>query len=62
MKFTELTEAHLEASIENMDKNGILTGFQSADYDVVYKGNRYPPKLVVSGAYQIDFMFITERS
>jgi|GEM_PF-1293336 len=53
MKFTELTEAHLEASIENMDKNGILTGFQSADYDVVYKGNRYPPKLVVSGAYQI---------
>lgn len=53
MKFTELTEAHLEASIENMDKNGIRPGFQSADYDVVYKGNRYPPKLVVSGAYQI---------
>lgn len=43
-----ITKAHLEKAIEEIDKKGITKGRHSSTYDVVYKGKSYPPKLVIS--------------
>ncbi|SEN94996.1 5-methylcytosine-specific restriction endonuclease McrBC, GTP-binding regulatory subunit McrB [Chitinophaga rupis] len=45
-----INKEHLLAAIDKIDKDGIPLNASSKSYDVFYKGNRYPPKLVVSYA------------
>ena len=55
MNFDRVTERHLEQAIEKLDRDGIPSGFSSVDYDLKFRDKRYPPKVVVSTAYQIAF-------
>ena len=55
MNFEGITERHLEQAIEKLDRDGIPSGFSSVDYDLKFRDKRYPPKVVVSTAYQIAF-------
>jgi len=45
-----ITKDHLIEAIEKIDNEGIPPNGRSSTYDVIYKGKRYPPKLVVSYA------------
>jgi 5-methylcytosine-specific restriction protein B len=47
---SNITKEHIQKAIERIDAEGIEKGAQSSTYDVLFKGNRYPPKLVVSWA------------
>ena len=55
MNFDGITEHHLEQAIEKLDQDGLASGFSSVEYDLKFRGNRYPPKMVVSTAYHIAF-------
>ncbi|MDA8771954.1 EVE domain-containing protein [Flavobacteriales bacterium] len=55
MNFDAITEHHLEQAIEKLDQDGLASGFSSVEYDLKFRGNRYPPKMVVSTAYHIAF-------
>jgi hypothetical protein len=41
---------HILSAIDRIQKQGIPTEARSSTYDVVYKGEKYPPKLVLSWA------------
>ena len=43
-----ISKEHLEKAIAEIDKNGIRKGRHSSTYDLLYKGQIYPPKLVIS--------------
>jgi 5-methylcytosine-specific restriction protein B len=43
-----ITKEHLLKAIEKIDTEGIPSGADSRYYDVIYKGKKYPPKLIVS--------------
>jgi len=45
-----ITREHLLNAIEEIKENGIPPGRQSSTYDLIYEGNAYPPKLVISFA------------
>lgn len=45
-----ITKEHLIKAIEKIDNEGIPKDADSQYYDVLYNGNKYPPKLVVSYA------------
>jgi 5-methylcytosine-specific restriction protein B len=45
-----ITKDHLIQAISKIDTEGLPNDGASQYYDVVYKGNKYPPKLVVSYA------------
>ena len=47
---SNITKEHLLKAIERIDNEGIVKGSQSSTYDLLFKGKRYPPKLVVSFA------------
>jgi 5-methylcytosine-specific restriction protein B len=39
---------HLLKAIEDINSNGINKGRHSSTYDLIYEGERYPPKLIIS--------------
>lgn len=39
---------HLLKAIEDVNANGITKGRHSSTYDLIYEGERYPPKLIIS--------------
>ena len=39
---------HIESAIKEIDDDGIRKGRHSSTYDVIYKDNAYPPKLILS--------------
>lgn len=43
-----ITREHLLSAIAEIDQNGFRKEAESTKYDVVFKGKKYPPKLVVS--------------
>ncbi len=45
-----IAKEHLLKAIEKIDKEGIPKDGDSQYYDVIYNGNKYPPKLIVSYA------------
>ena len=45
---SNIQKSHLKKAIEEIRTKGVRKGRHSSTYDVFYKGNRYPPKLVVS--------------
>ena len=47
---SNISKDHLLKAINAIDQEGIPSGGDSRYYDVIYKGQKYPPKLVVSYA------------
>ncbi len=47
---SNITADHLKKAIEKIDDEGIPPGAHSTTYDVILKGKKYPPKLIVSFA------------
>ena len=45
-----ISKEDLIKAIEKIDNEGIPQGAHSSTYDLIYNGNKYPPKLVVSYA------------
>jgi len=45
-----ITKEHLIQAIAKIDNEGVPNDGASQYYDLVYKGNKYPPKLIVSYA------------
>lgn len=45
---TEITRAHILQALKELDKTGVPGSAQSSTYDLIYRGRRYPPKLVLS--------------
>lgn len=45
---TNITKAHLEQAIAEIETQGIRKGRHSSTYDLIYQGKTYPPKLVIS--------------
>jgi 5-methylcytosine-specific restriction protein B len=43
-----ISKEHIEKAIAEIDKEGIRKGRKSSIYDLVYNGENYPPKLVIS--------------
>ena len=43
-----ITKEHLLKAIAKIDNEGIPKDGDSQYYDVVYNGNKYPPKIIVS--------------
>ncbi len=43
-----ISEEHVRAAIEEIDRDGIPPSAQSTTYDLIESGRRFPPKLVVS--------------
>jgi 5-methylcytosine-specific restriction protein B len=43
-----ITKEHILSAITEIDKKGVPKGRHSSTYDLVYNGNSYPPKLVIS--------------
>ena len=41
-------ENHVIQALNEIDEKGIPKGRHSSTYDLVYNGNRYPPKVVIS--------------
>lgn len=46
----EISAEHVKAAIAEIDKDGVPYDRESTKYDLIYKGNSYPPKYVVSVA------------
>ena len=49
-----ITKEHLLAAIKKIDDEGIPKDADSRFHDVIYNGNKYPPKLIVSYANKRD--------
>lgn len=47
-----MAEAHVLSAIQEIDREGVRSGRHSTTYDLLYKGKKYPPKLVISIAYR----------
>lgn len=47
---SNISKEHILKAIEKIDDEGVPVGASSSTYDVVFEGERYPPKLVVSYA------------
>ena len=45
---TNITKAHLEKAIKEIDQEGVRKGRHSSTYDLFYNDQLYPPKLVIS--------------
>ena len=45
-----ITKEHLIQAIAKIENEGVPNDGASQYYDLVYKGNKYPPKLIVSYA------------
>lgn len=45
---TNITKKHILNAIADIDENGVVKGRDSRKYHLVYHGNHYPPKYVVS--------------
>jgi hypothetical protein len=44
----KIEKQHILAAIADIDATGVPAGRNSKSFDLVYNGNTYPPKLVVS--------------
>ena len=49
-EFSTITREHILQAIQKIRKEGVPNHAQSSTYDVLYEGERFPPKLVVSYA------------
>lgn len=52
MDFEKITKEAVVQALLEIKKNGIPKNAHSSTYDILYKGKRYPPKLVMEYAYQ----------
>ena len=43
-----ITSSHITSAIREIDRNGVPPRRNSTRYDLLYDGQRYPPKYVVS--------------
>lgn len=44
----QIKEEHILSAIKEINEQGIRAGRNSSTYDLIYEGNPYPPKLVIS--------------
>ncbi len=58
---TNITREHLLNAIKKIDDEGVEKGAQSSTYDLLFKGKKYPPKLVVSWANEFANGEVLER-
>lgn len=61
-RIKNLEKHHLLKAIQKIDKEGIPTGADSSYYDVLYQNKRYPPKLIIAYAYEINHQQMIERT
>lgn len=52
MDFNKVTKEAVIQALQDIKKNGIPKNAHSSTYDILYKGKRFPPKLVMEYAYQ----------
>ncbi|EXY40212.1 hypothetical protein M117_2784, partial [Bacteroides fragilis str. 3774 T13] len=50
MDFEKITKEAVVQALLEIKKNGIPKNAHSSTYDILYKGKRYPPKLVMEYA------------
>src|SRR5579872_6253900 len=46
--FEGIQKQHILSAIQEINKDGVRAGRHSTTYDLVYDGERYPPKYVLS--------------
>jgi len=52
MRFQNITRESIVKAIKEVDDNPEIQRHQSSTYDVLYNGKRYPPKTLISIAYE----------
>lgn len=58
----KITRDSILKALQEINQNGIPSGAQSSTYDLLYDGNRYPPKLVFSVAHKYATGDILDRT
>ena len=56
-----ITSEHVIEAINEIEIDGIPAGTQSATYDLIHKGKRYPPKYVLSLSSKSYWKIVTHN-